>query len=178
MCSPLACANRSTIASVLCPLTTENIDPGPYTYTDSINTKGGGSWTYKVCEAVFYSEFRPRHLWEYTCNEEYQRSIREEDQEYETARYEEIMQYVKGGPFHRRDPDSLDDVLAFIAKILITGNPGLSRRARKEELLAAANEILEFDSILDALTNQSIETVRRVAIRETNRYLGCLSESG
>ena len=30
---------------------TQNIDPGPYTYTDTINTNGGGSWTYKVCEA-------------------------------------------------------------------------------------------------------------------------------
>ena len=30
---------------------TENVDPGPYTYTDTINTKGGGTLTYKVCEA-------------------------------------------------------------------------------------------------------------------------------
>jgi hypothetical protein len=119
-----------------------------------------------------------RYLREYASDEGYQCSIQVEEQEYETALYEEIMQYAKGGLFHIRDIDSLDDVLAFIAKVLIAGNPGLSDWVRKKELLAAANKILESDSILDALICQSIDTVRRVAIRETNRYLDGLSESG
>jgi hypothetical protein len=32
-------------------VTTENVGTGPYTNTDTINTKRGGTWTYKVCEA-------------------------------------------------------------------------------------------------------------------------------